>query len=260
MALMTSQNVTLKVNSELYDAFRSYCKKNDLLVSRQFEIMMEEKIGPEYKKNTSTKLFKSNENEKTYVGSLTGEPFMIHETKIVASLLLKNNSIDFIKKAAVQENLFGYRTIKSIPKRVNAIIKRISQLEPMLLNKLVNDLSGDGKVVVLYSIYLRDKLFYEFLNEVIAEKFLIRDFDFDKRMIQKFISDKSDSDRKIREFTKETKTKLVSVIFNILKEVGLISETEKSYKLNNLLISSELRNYFENKGEKKFLKSLGVSS
>lgn len=41
---MTSKNVTLRVESELYDKYRGYCKDKGLLVSRQFEIMMEEQM------------------------------------------------------------------------------------------------------------------------------------------------------------------------------------------------------------------------
>ncbi|MCK5282690.1 MAG: hypothetical protein KAK00_04745 [Nanoarchaeota archaeon] len=41
---MLSKSVTLKVKSRLYDKYRKYCKHKGLIVSRQFEIMMEEKL------------------------------------------------------------------------------------------------------------------------------------------------------------------------------------------------------------------------
>ena len=41
---MDTKNITLKVNSELYDKYREYCKKKGLIVSRQFEICMEERL------------------------------------------------------------------------------------------------------------------------------------------------------------------------------------------------------------------------
>ncbi len=39
-----SKNITLKVDSETYDKYREYCKKKGLIVSRQFEIMMEDQL------------------------------------------------------------------------------------------------------------------------------------------------------------------------------------------------------------------------
>lgn len=41
---MTTKNITLKVNSELYDKYREFCKQKGLIVSRQFEITMEDQM------------------------------------------------------------------------------------------------------------------------------------------------------------------------------------------------------------------------
>ena len=39
---MPSKNITLKVDEQLYEKYREYCKKKGLIISRQFEIFMEE--------------------------------------------------------------------------------------------------------------------------------------------------------------------------------------------------------------------------
>lgn len=44
---METKNITLLVNSELYDTYREYCKKKGLIVSRQFEICMEDTLKSE---------------------------------------------------------------------------------------------------------------------------------------------------------------------------------------------------------------------
>ena len=41
---MGSKNITLKVNSKLYDTYKEICKKEGLIVSRQFEKCMEEEL------------------------------------------------------------------------------------------------------------------------------------------------------------------------------------------------------------------------
>jgi len=47
---MGSKNITLKVDSKLYEKYRELCKKKGLIVSRQFEIMMEKQLEEESKK------------------------------------------------------------------------------------------------------------------------------------------------------------------------------------------------------------------
>jgi len=44
---MESKNITLRVNSEVYEQYKEYCKKKGLLISRQVEIMMEEQLRKE---------------------------------------------------------------------------------------------------------------------------------------------------------------------------------------------------------------------
>jgi len=38
---MNTKNITLKVNTELYEEYRKLCKQNGLIVSRQMVMMME---------------------------------------------------------------------------------------------------------------------------------------------------------------------------------------------------------------------------
>jgi len=47
---MATKNITLKVNSQLYDKYRELCKKEGWIVSRQFEKLMEEYLGEEPQK------------------------------------------------------------------------------------------------------------------------------------------------------------------------------------------------------------------
>lgn len=41
---MPSKSVTLKVDSNIYGKYRDFCKKKGIVVSRQFEIMMEDHL------------------------------------------------------------------------------------------------------------------------------------------------------------------------------------------------------------------------
>ena len=47
MRIMQSKNITLRVNSELYDQYKNFCKNKGWLISRQFEIMMEKHMKKE---------------------------------------------------------------------------------------------------------------------------------------------------------------------------------------------------------------------
>ena len=48
---MTTKNITLKVNAELYDKYRELCKKEGWIVSRQFEKCMEADLDKKRREN-----------------------------------------------------------------------------------------------------------------------------------------------------------------------------------------------------------------
>lgn len=41
---MASKNITLKVDEKLYNVYKEYCKEKGLIISRQFEIFVEEEL------------------------------------------------------------------------------------------------------------------------------------------------------------------------------------------------------------------------
>lgn len=194
-----------------------------------------------------------------YSGSMTGEPFMLHENKIVAELLLKGYDHNYIKNQVISNNLFGYKVKTSISKRVSSILKRIGNFDSFLLNKIVNDSSGDGKVVILYSIYCRDRLFREFMEEFVTEKFMIRELNIRKSAITYYINNKAEIEDKINSFSEQTRNKLSLVFFNILRDAGLTNTNEDEFKLRNIYITKELNDYLNEKRESRFLKSIGAS-
>ena len=51
MRMKESKNITLKVNSKLYDEYRELCKKEGWIVSRQFEKLMEEEMKKREREN-----------------------------------------------------------------------------------------------------------------------------------------------------------------------------------------------------------------
>lgn len=50
---MQSNSVTLKVNSEVYDDYRKFCKDKDLIVSNQFENFIKEELKRDNQKQVS---------------------------------------------------------------------------------------------------------------------------------------------------------------------------------------------------------------
>lgn len=194
-----------------------------------------------------------------YSGSITSEPFMLHENKIVSKYLIEGKSLNEIKQIIFDSNEFGYKTKKSILRRVSTIVKRLEGFDNLLLNKVNSDLSGDGKLIVLYSMFLSERLFREFILEFYQRKILERDFFIYRKEILNFLEKKSSSEEKIGSFSESTIRKISSVFFTMLLESGLIIKEDKKFKINLAFsLSFELKEYLLKLNDgKSFLIGIG---
>ncbi len=194
--------------------------------------------------------------EKEYSASLTGEPLQFYESKVVAELMLKNLNFEEIKSKIYDENLFNYKTKKSIYKRVASVYKRLKDLDDFLIEFLVEGTSSNARVIVLYSIMQTNRLFYEFMMEVVRIKFLKMDYVLSKRDLNRFFDNKKEQSEKIASLHEYTISKLQQVFLKILKEAKLLTEDEP-LMLNKIIIGNNLRSYFLDKNETVFLGCVG---
>lgn len=194
--------------------------------------------------------------EQKYSASLTGEPLQFFESKVVAELLQDGLSYEDIREKIYNDNLFNYKTKKSIYKRVASAYKRLKDLDSFLIETVVESTSYDGRVVVIFSIMNTNRLFYEFMIEVVRIKFLKMDYVLQKRDLSRFFDDKKEQSDQISNLHDYTFSKLAQVLLKILKEAKLLTEDEP-LTLNRIIIGNNLRSYFLDKNEKLFLECIG---
>ncbi|MDK0863975.1 DUF1819 family protein [Clostridium perfringens] len=195
-------------------------------------------------------------NSKKYSAKLTGESFLLYEFKIVAKLKKEGFSDKEIRKRVLEENLFQYKFKSSISRRLSPLIKRVNSIDNNLLNMLLKDPLEYGSIINLYTIMKNDRLFFEFMNEVIREKIEYNYGFIEKKDINLFFTAKAEQSDLVLGWSEQTIAKLKQVIYKILLEVGMI-EDMKTGKINRLLIPVEIKEYLLSIGEKKYIKAMG---
>lgn len=175
-----------------------------------------------------------------YSASLTGEPLQFFESKVVAELMLTGLSYAEIKQKVYDENLFNYKTKKSIFKRVASVYRRLKGLDESLLRVIVEGSGDDGRVMVLFSVMLSNRLFFEFMTEVVRVKFLELDLVFESREVDRFFDSKREESEKIASWHDVTVYKLSRVFLKILRQAHLLSD-ENPARLQPILVSERFR-------------------
>lgn len=157
-----------------------------------------------------------------YKATLTGEPFLFKETVIVVSLLLDGYILDkTLLQKLIDENLFQYKTVKSVPKHFRAIKKRISIINIQLRDLIAKAEKDTSKLIVAYTIYQTQRIFKDIIDELIFDKYEQKDLTINQKDLKLFFLYKSQSVKDIEKWTESTKKKLNQVIRNILNSAEI---------------------------------------
>lgn len=187
-----------------------------------------------------------------YKTNLTSEPFMYNEMIITSELLSINNDKAKVMEIILKENLFQYKTSKSIYKRLPVIFKRIDNLDNKLIEFLQKADLNSSKIVNLISIYRDQLLLSEFIDYHIHDKIAVNEFDFKKSEISYFIINQYLSHPEVKKWSENTHSKIVQIINKILE----LSWVLVNKKLGRVMIDRELYAYLDSIWEKRFLESI----
>lgn len=194
--------------------------------------------------------------ELGYSATLTGASFMFYEFKQVVSLKEQGLKDSEIKERVLTENLFQYQVKSSLKRSLPSVLRRVGVLDDTLGKMVLEESLETGKIINLYAIMKTDRLFFEFMNEVIREKFETDNYLFEKKDLNLYFTSKAEQDAGVAGWTEQTVNKLKQVFVKILFESGILKD-KKTGELNRLLMDEQLKRHFINIGDIAYVKAMG---
>jgi hypothetical protein len=194
--------------------------------------------------------------ELNYSATLTGASFLFFELKQVLKLKRQGMPYGEIKKKVIGENIFEYQVTSSLKRIVPSVLRRATALDETLQELVLNSQLGTGKIINLYAIMKTDKLFFEFMNEIIREKLDSNNFLLEKKDLNVFFTTKAEQDEKLAKWTELTVNKLKQVYLKLLFEAGLLKD-KKTGELNRLFFDDDIKRHLTNKGDRSYLRAMG---
>lgn len=194
--------------------------------------------------------------ELEYSSVLTGAGFMLYEVKQVAKLKEQGYSDKEIRYKVLEENIFQYDKLSSVKRAMPYILKRVDLLDDTLRQLLIEESFEVGKVINLYAIMKFDRLFFEFMQEVIQEKLSNNNYYLDKVDVNSFFEQKLEQSEFMSSWSEKTVAKLKQVFKKILLQVGMLKDL-KSGELNRLLIDDRISEHINRIGDRGYLRAMG---
>lgn len=191
-----------------------------------------------------------------YSSVMTGAAFMLFEFRQLAALKERGDTDEDIRKKTLQENLFQYEKLSSLKRGLPSILRRLNAIDSPLRKWTIEESLEFAKAINLYAIMKTDRLFFEFMNEVIGEKLRTNDYCLDKREMNLFFTVKAEQDETICRWTESTVKKLKQVYIRILLETGLLRD-KRSGELNRLLLDERMKHHLMEIGDVKYVRAMG---
>lgn len=184
-----------------------------------------------------------------YSGSLTREQFLYYEMRIVASLVNQGKNRDEIYNEVFHENLFQFPTERMIKNIVNTCFKRMDALDsPELIAHLASGSADVAKQINLYAVMCENSIVYEFMVNVIGEKYRFQQFDFSSKDVNVFFIELAEKVPIVNEWSESTIKKLKQVLVRFLVECEYL-ESPRSGQLLPVYLYPELDEVIRKKGD-----------
>lgn len=184
-----------------------------------------------------------------YSGGLTREQFLFWEIRVVAGLLQRGLSQKEILAELTADNLFQFPTERMIKSIANTCFKRISALDSEELVSYLVDASADvAKQINLYAIMCENSIVYDFMTDVIGEKYRLQQFDFSAKDVNIFFMTLAEKIPAVSGWSESTIKKLKQVLVKFLVECEYL-DSPRSQVLHPVYLYPELETVIREKGD-----------
>lgn len=175
-----------------------------------------------------------------YNGGLTREQFLFYEVRTVACLIQQGLDHDEILKRIIRENLFQFPTERMVSSIANSCFKRIDALNSDILVQCLATAPLDvAKQINLYAMMKFNRIVWDFMITVIAEKYRTQDFEFSKKDLNVFFFRLQEQDDTVASWSNNTIEKIKQVLVRTLVECEYL-DSVRATQLNPVTISPEL--------------------
>lgn len=192
-----------------------------------------------------------------YRSTIKARSFLYLELKKAASLYLQGFTLDHIRQKALNENIFLLNSENRIKEIASTVSERLGAImDEVLLKKLSKGNLEASKQIALYAILKTDRLFFEFMQEVYRDKYLIRDYLITDKDFAIFFQRKAEQSQKVAEWKDYTFYKLKQVYKRILTEAGFVKKNKKDVEITRPLMEQELIEHLNEKGDGIYLQAM----
>lgn len=161
--------------------------------------------------------------EGRYSFSFTGASALISETLAIAEEYRRLRDWRAVESVLYENNTLSKVKQSTFKREFSEIKKRLSTLTDEQLAIMLNGTLDDAKAIILLALVKTYSFLYDFIVDVLRNKYLLFDTTLTDIDYFKFFNSKSLTRSELNDLTEITTKKVKQVIFKILEQVGLVT-------------------------------------
>lgn len=165
--------------------------------------------------------------QANYKLSFTAGGLMFNETLKILELYQSNRSWDEIKNIAIYDNIFQSRVKSSLIRKVGELFNRIKNLNDKEIDFFLASDQKIQKYILWISVCRTYKFISQFTEQVLQEKVLHVNSKVTYEDFDAFYGKISDWQPELEEIKDSTKKKIRQVLFKMMKEAEILSESNE---------------------------------
>lgn len=195
-----------------------------------------------------------------YKASLTREQFLFYEMRTTAKLIFEGLDDEQAITRIAAENLFQYRTEKSVRQLARGCIARLKSMnDTSLVQAIAVQPSDVSKQICLYAMMKHSRLVWDFMVTVIGEKYRLMDTSFAKMDVNIFFMRLQEQDDSVAAWSDSTVARIKQVLVKILAENEYLDNI-RAERLNPVWLNPILENAIRSNGDEPALPAFNCFS
>jgi hypothetical protein len=161
--------------------------------------------------------------EVRYSFSFTGASALISETLAIAEEYRRLRDWRAVEVVLYENNTLSKVKQSTFKREFSEVKKRLSTLTDEQLTIMLDGTLDDAKAIILLALVKTYSFLYDFIVDVLRNKYLLFDTTLTDIDYFKFFNSKSLTRSELNDLTEITTKKVKQVIFKILEQVGLVT-------------------------------------
>jgi len=181
-------------------------------------------------------------SELPYTSSIKDMPLMFSEMKRTALLLCEGKTSDEIVAISMEQNIYQLDKAKrrrDVPLRM---IKRLSTIEKSLVDVVAHGNDSDAKLIAFLALTKADRLLFEYMVEVYADKFYAGHSEITDKDFLDFIERKAQNSETVAKWSVSNLASIRGKIKSALCEAGLAKRMSDALLIQRPIVDEGLRN------------------